>query len=62
MGDEGATSSVPSGVREMSPMWPMLSRTNNTKWTMLMQCIYEAMEIWVVIDPVKGQDGGLEGG
>jgi hypothetical protein len=29
----------------------MLSRTNYTKWAMLMQCNYEAMEIWEVIDP-----------
>lgn len=32
-------------------MWPMLSCTNYTKWAMLMQCNYEAMEIWEVIDP-----------
>ena len=32
-------------------MWPMLTRSNYTEWAMLMQCNYEAMEIWEVIDP-----------
>jgi hypothetical protein len=32
-------------------MWPMLTRSNYTKWVMLMQCNYEALEIWEVIDP-----------
>jgi len=29
----------------------MLSCSNYTEWAMLMQCNYEAMEIWDVIDP-----------
>ena len=32
-------------------MWPMLSRSNYTEWAMLMQCNYEAMEIWDAIEP-----------
>ena len=32
-------------------MWPMLTSGNNTEWSMLMQCNYEALEIWDVIDP-----------
>ena len=30
-------------------MWPMLTRTNYSEWAMLMQCNYEAMEIWETI-------------
>jgi len=29
----------------------MLTRSNYSEWTMLMQCNYEAMEIWEVIEP-----------
>ena len=50
MGDVGPSSGA-AGVKESSLMWPMLSRSNYTKWAMLMQCNYEAMEIWDVIDP-----------
>ena len=32
-------------------MWPMLTSDNYTEWSMLMQCNYEALEIWEVIDP-----------
>ena len=32
-------------------MWPMLTRDNYAEWAMLMQCNYEALEIWEVIDP-----------
>jgi len=32
-------------------MWPMLTSDNYTEWSMLMQCNYEALEIWDVIDP-----------
>jgi hypothetical protein len=48
MGDNGSSS---SGVKESSLMWPMLTRDNYTEWEMLMQCNYEALEIWGVIDP-----------
>jgi hypothetical protein len=40
-----------SGIRESSLMWPMLTRSNYTEWVMLMQCNYEAMEVWEVIEP-----------
>jgi hypothetical protein len=33
----GSSSSSVSGVRESSLMWPMLTRSNYTKWAMLMQ-------------------------
>jgi hypothetical protein len=49
MGDD--PSSVPSGVKESSLMWPMLSRSNYSEWAMLMQCNSEAMEIWETIEP-----------
>jgi len=49
MGDTGGSSS--GGVKENSLMWPMLTRSNYTEWAMLMQCNYEAMEIWYAIDP-----------
>jgi hypothetical protein len=39
------------GVKENSLMWPMLTKPNYTQWAMLMQCNYEAMEIWYVIEP-----------
>jgi hypothetical protein len=46
MGDEIASgSSMPGGIRESSLMWPMLTRTNYSEWSMLMQCNYEALEI-----------------
>jgi hypothetical protein len=32
-------------------MWPMLTRDNYFEWAMLMQCNYEALDIWGVIDP-----------
>ena len=50
MGD-GASPSTVSGVRDGTLMWPMLTRTNYSEWEMLMQCNYEAMEIWEVIVP-----------
>jgi len=46
-----APASGSSGVREGSLMWPMLTRTNYAEWAMLMQCNFEAMEIWEVIEP-----------
>jgi len=49
MGDTGGSSS--GGVKENSLMWPMLTRSNYMEWTLLMQCNYEAMEIWYAIDP-----------
>ena len=52
MPDSGASGSTTSGgVRESTLLWPMLSRTNYSEWSMLMQCNYEAMEIWEAIDP-----------
>jgi len=50
MSDSPASSSS-AGVKENSLMWPMLTRSNYTQWAMLMQCNYEAMEIWYVIEP-----------
>ena len=32
-------------------MWPMLTSDNYTEWSMLMQCNYEALETWEVIEP-----------
>ena len=32
-------------------MWPMLTRDNYSEWVLLMQCNFEALEIWEVIDP-----------
>jgi transposase InsO family protein len=40
-----------SSVKEGTLLWPMLTRTNYSEWAMLMQCNYEALEIWEVIDP-----------
>ena len=40
-----------AGVKESSLMWPLLTRDNYAKWSMLMQCNFEALEIWGVIDP-----------
>jgi len=52
MSDTGASASTTSsGIRESTLLWPMLTRTNYTEWAMLMQCNYEAMEIWEAIDP-----------
>jgi hypothetical protein len=50
MGD-GSSSGVGGGLKENSLMWPMLTRSNYMEWAMLMQCNYEALEIWEVIDP-----------
>ena len=44
----GAASSGGSGS---TLLWPMLTSTNYTEWAMLMQCNYEAMEIWEAIEP-----------
>ena len=44
----GAASSGGSGS---TLLWLMLTLTNYTEWAMLMQCNYEAMEIWEAIDP-----------
>jgi hypothetical protein len=46
----GDTSSS-GGVKETSLLWPMLTHDNYSEWAMLMQCNYEALEIWGVIDP-----------
>jgi len=52
MPDSGASgSTTSSGVRDSTLLWPMLSRMNYSEWSMLMQCNYEAMEIWETIDP-----------
>jgi hypothetical protein len=51
----GSGSASASGVCESSLMWLMLTRSNYTEWAMLMQCNYEAMEVWDVIEP--GGDG-----
>ena len=32
-------------------MWPLLTRDNYSEWAMLMQCNFEALEIWDVISP-----------
>ena len=50
MGDTSPSSGI-GGVKEGLLMWPMLSRSNYTEWAMLMQCNYEAMEIWDAIEP-----------
>jgi hypothetical protein len=55
MVETGSSNATTGGVRENSLMWPMLDRSNYTEWAMLMQCNYEAMEIWEVIEP--GDDG-----
>ena len=47
----GSSSTMASGVRESSLMWPMLTRSNYSEWVMLMQCNFEAMEIWEAIEP-----------
>jgi hypothetical protein len=39
------------GVKESSLMWPLLTRDNYSEWAMLMQCNFEALEIWDVISP-----------
>lgn len=39
------------GVKESSLMWPLLTHDNYAEWSMLMQCNFEALEIWGVIDP-----------
>jgi hypothetical protein len=44
-------SSATSGIKESSLAWPLLTRSNYTEWSMLMQINFEAMEIWEVIDP-----------
>jgi hypothetical protein len=38
-------------VKESSLMWPLLTRDNYSEWAMLMQCNFEALEIWDVISP-----------
>lgn len=50
MGDGTSPSVAAGGVRESSLMWPMLTRSNYSEWAMLMQCNFEAMEIWEVIE------------
>jgi hypothetical protein len=45
MGDT-ETSRGSGGVKESSLLWPMLTTDNYTGWAMLMQCNYEALEIW----------------
>jgi cell fate (sporulation/competence/biofilm development) regulator YlbF (YheA/YmcA/DUF963 family) len=59
MGD-GSSSGVGGGMKESLLMWPMLTHSNYTEWAMLMQCNYEALEIWEVIDlginPKRSQD------
>jgi len=50
MGDTG-TSSGGDRVRESSLMWPMLTRSNYAEWAMMLQCNFETLEIWDVIDP-----------
>ena len=49
MGD--GPSSVTSVVKEGSLMWPLLPRSNYSEWAMLMQCNFEALEIWETIEP-----------
>jgi hypothetical protein len=51
MGDDDVSSSagktaVPVGLL----MWPMLDRSNYSEWAMLMQCNFEAMEVWDVVE------------
>jgi len=41
------------GIREGTLMWPMLTRTNYSEWAMLMQCNFEALEVWEAIVPGK---------
>jgi hypothetical protein len=48
--------STKSTVKESTLMWPMLTSDNYTEWAMLMQCNYEALEIWEVIDPGVGAE------
>ena len=50
----GASPSEPGTgerIKESSFMWPMLTRSNYTEWSMLMQCNYETLEIWDVVEP-----------
>ena len=47
----GSSSTMAGGVRESSLMWPMLTRSNYSERVMLMQCNFEAMEIWEAIEP-----------
>jgi hypothetical protein len=51
MGDDASSSTVASNVPHGLLMWPMLTRTNYAEWAMMMQCNFEAMEIWGAIDP-----------
>lgn len=44
------SSSSTRGMKESFLMWPLLTRDNYFEWEMLMQCNYEALEIWEVID------------
>ena len=46
-----SSSTVSSGIKESSLVWPMLTQSNYAEWEMLMQINYVAMEIWEVIDP-----------
>jgi hypothetical protein len=39
------------GVKESSLMWPLFTHDNYSEWAMLMQCNFEALEIWDVISP-----------
>jgi hypothetical protein len=38
-------------VKETSLVWPILTHTNYTEWTMLMKINYEAMKAWETINP-----------
>ena len=52
MSEAGTSAGVASsGGSGSTLLWPMLTRTNYTEWAMLMQCNYEAMEIWEAIEP-----------
>jgi hypothetical protein len=39
-------STMSSGIKQSTLMWSMLTRTNYSERAMLMQCNFEAMEIW----------------
>lgn len=50
MGDNESLSTMACSVQESSLMWLMLTFSNYLEWAMSMQCNYEAIETWEVVD------------
>jgi hypothetical protein len=50
MGDNKSLSTMACSVQESSLMWLMLTFSNYLEWAMSMQCNYEAIETWEVVD------------